>query len=434
MSNRFFWCLIFLVITVSLVACGADSPEPTRSYTVNARPSQPPTAAPTATYTLTPTETSVPTLTPAEISSDAFNIGPFERVWDLDPEIFGPKPWYDAKIWHDYENDITTIEGWNGIARVLPETIQTKVVAEGYQLIGYDDDSLAYIIGREDGMIYQVDLDMNGQPLPEGWQPVQNPESLKGMGVITDIDGNNWLATHFDVRRFDGQKWTIWTRTDLGMDPRDNEMVSPMEIHGFDLLQGLWLTSCDYGGPGPNGGGGARWWDGSNWQGAGSPVDTGCVTSVFQDEEGIYWIGVEHELWQYNSINNSWQAQPYITAPDPYYRAYAHQIFVSPQGIPWVSFNLCGGASCYDFQLAYYQNNTWQMVGEIAFMPHKILFSPVGDVWLFDPYGLYKFENGEMVLVSEIFPLAGVFDRKDRLWLVGMDSEYIPALWVEIIE
>ncbi len=438
MNNRIWKIFFYLMLILTISACGT-TPEPTLKPINDAPPpintaTPRPTNPPTPTRTLIPTYTCVPTITPSIIPIDVFNIGPFERVIELNPEIFGPKPWLDAVLWHDYETNITSIEGWNGIVRILPDITQTRVIGEDYQLVGYDDYGLAYIISKQDGMIHRIDPDYNSQILSEGWQTISFPQSLRGMGITTDFNGNVWLATHFDIRRFDGQKWTIWTRTDLGMASNDGGMISPLKTHGFDLLQGLWLTSCDDGGPGPNGGGGARWWDGTRWQGAGTPVDTGCVTSVFQDNNGIYWVGVEHELWQYNPISDSWQSHPYITAPEPYYRAYAHEIVVSPQGIPWISFNLCGGASCYDFQLAYYQNDTWQLVGEIAFMPHNILLSPGGEFWLLDPSGVYKLENDEMVLVSEIIPLAGVFDQRERLWLVGMDSEYIPAFWLEVVK
>ena len=217
-----------------------------------------------------------------------------------------------------------------------------------------------------------------GNPCQKAGSPSPLPESLKGAGIATDFDGNIWLATHFDVRRFDGQKWTIWTRKDLGMTSPDEDMpFSQMRVHDFDMLKGLWLTSCDYGGPGPNGGGGARWWDGNNWQGTGTPVDTGCVTSVFQ------------EAWA--STGSAWNMSFGSTIPSPTVGSSIPTLrpgTILPRRCGYNCGQPAGRAlgelqhvrrgQLLRFMLAYYYGSEWHFINQDpSFNSHQVLIPPM---------------------------------------------------------
>ncbi|MBN2045642.1 MAG: hypothetical protein JW757_11520 [Anaerolineales bacterium] len=428
--DKFRVYLVLLVAVLMLFSCNTLTNPDLRS--TSSDPSATPfiitdTAVPSATP---PNQEQTPT--PEERNPEVITSGPFQRTRDLDPVIFGQSIYPKAVISHNYETNITTVEGLYGQIQILSETIRTREIGEEYLLIGFDEDGLAYLINQNDGMIHRMDTDWNNQVLQENWLPIEEPVILQGTGVTTDWEGNLWLATQFDVRRFDGQQWAIWTRDQLGMDTPEEIPPSPIKIFAFNQTKNLWLASCEEIGPGPMGGGGARWWDGASWYGAGTIADNGCVHSVHQDQTGAIWLGVDQILWKMNPATGEWQSQSFLSPTEDKPRAYAYKINVSPTGEPWIVYDLCGGASCYDFQLNAWLNDEWQPIGEIAYLPQEVYFSPHGSIWVLDMYGVYLITDGQPVLVSDIYPLTAEIDPNGKLWLVGKGPDGVIGLWEEI--
>ena len=66
---------------------------------------------------------------------------------------------------------------------------------------------------------------------------------------------------------------------------KEKERMGPPVGEDLDIVFGVailesgtvWVRECEWGGPGPFGGRGVRWFDGS-WHGADSPVASGCAT------------------------------------------------------------------------------------------------------------------------------------------------------------
>ncbi len=132
-----------------------------------------------------------------------------------------------------------------------------------------------------------------------GWLPPADPDALERRGVLTDGQGQVWLATEEDVRVFADDRWTIFTRATLGMPPAsDADLLTEFTLAYSEERQQIWVGVCDWS-EGPTGGGGARWLDTAAfaagnvaWRGAQSPVGGGCVTAIAPDGAGRVWIGM----------------------------------------------------------------------------------------------------------------------------------------------
>jgi hypothetical protein len=319
----------------------------------------------------------------------------------------------------------------------------TQLVDEEQTLVGMDADGRAWLLDETGDAIYAKDAEGKLVPANAGWTPVSDPSALQGQGVVSDSQGNVWLATEQDVRVFDEEQWTIHTREAIGMPPAEWEDLLP----GFTLTyvesqQQMWVGSCDWGGPGPFGGDGARWFDGQAWHGAESPVASGCVTAIVADAEGRVWVGMDNGLvYLFDQTSGAWREFP-LPEPEGYRRGYPVALSLGSDGAPWLLSALCGGASC-DATRALYRlrGNTWTEVTGLRDYPEyliyqgptlPVLFDEAGTPWFF--MGMMAFrivnEHLEQPPAAELNVLAATVDASGRIWVVANAKEDSPALWV----
>jgi WD40 repeat protein len=379
---------------------------------------RPPTPIPTP-----PGPSPTPTL-----DLEALSTGPFRPVVTVD-DVLEEDFWYlhlhvtpDGTVWLYSDRQVAVLrdDAWSMYMAGFAGTV-----------VGIDNAARVWAVNEDVSEIsvwngaYWVDYDAE-----DGWTPIEEIEYAwqpVRRGVHTDRAGRVWIATARDVRVFDGERWTVFTRQDMGMDP----LEYPDEDNNFSItiLKGypeVWVGECDWGGPGPVGGQGVRWFDGQTWHGADSPVSQGCAGPIVEDSTGRVWAGVEGTLWQYDPASGEWTsfAPPKLEPPWDYLRiGVVLSISLDTSDDPWVVFLTCGGASCDSPVLLYHlHDGVWTCIAETTtgwFTDGGYaVFDVAGANWLFREV-VYLLEGDELEPVAALSAQTVVVDAAGRIWFMA---------------
>lgn len=290
-------------------------------------------------------------------------------------------------------------------------------------LVGVDDTRKMWILNEDGSKIFTWDGGPEYFPAWAGWSPVSDPAKMEGRGVFTDANGRVWLATDQDVRAFDGAEWAVFAAEDMGMaSPSDADILTLFTLEVIGEPGQIWVGGCDWVGSAPVGGGGARWFDGKKWQGADSPVVSGCVTAIQEDSLGRVWVGVDADLWRFDPASGEWTRFAPPLPLERYRFSSISEIALDPAGEPWPLFAVCSGASCEGGSARYrWQDGAWAPVGEIrSGMPQTLVFDGSGTPWLVGG-GVYRVEANQPVEppVALIASQAVTVDDDGRVWVAG---------------
>ncbi len=383
-----------------------------------------PASVVTATSTFIPTATSIPTSSPSPTISiptfDSFQpvarlgLSTSERVLNMVAESDGIL-WlltnqrvmhYSQDTWTDY----------------LPQFSGT--------IIGMDSNHHVWVVSDDGVQVSTWDGSAWTNMGPEtGWEP---PMPGNGMEIVwslaTDARGQTWLATDRDVRMFDGVKWKIFNLDDLGMPRPEVEDASSETTVTFLKASGyIWVINCYWMGPGPDGGGGARWYDGQVWHGSDSSVARGCATVVDEDSSGNIWLGLDNDLWRLNTSSDSWQRFPAPEQPESRFGSFT-DLALDAAGNPWPELAVCGGASCYAGNVQYHVNGgKWFQIGDVAAEPRSLYFDASGQGWLFAHDGIFRIAENQLEPVAELAILKVARDPSGKLWIIG---NYKGEIWL----
>ncbi len=416
---------IIFAVLVFLAACTTTPPEPTSTPPPETTATPSPTVTPpppTATFTPSPT----PTITLIPPPTPPASTGPLRRVAGIEPVLFGKV--IDFRLLPDGRLILTTTKGY---ATISGEDIFLQFAGYSKTVVGTDDqERMWFFLEHNAGKIYYWDGGLDFTLTDQGWDPIENFAELEGQGLITDSLGQIWLYTQTDVRMFNGQTWTIFDWEDLDMPvPPYDEISSNLQLFYLPINDQIWVSSCYWGGPGPVGGGGVRWFDGENWTGSGTGVNSGCVRSVVEDQQGRIWMGVEDILWRYAPNTAGWRSYNFPESTENQRVAFAEDIVIDSEGSPWVSFLLCGGASCGDYQRYHRQGASWAAISDVTFPPDTLLFDGDGIPWLFGK-NVFRIENNQAILIADLEIHAVTVDAQGRIWLVATPWDGDIALWV----
>ena len=187
----------------------------------------------------------------------------------------------------------------------------------------------------------------------------------------------------------------------------------------------VWVGECDWCGPGPLGGQGARWFDGQTWHGADSPVASGCVTAIEEDSAGRVWMNVWATLYRYDPASGGWSQFATPESPVEWERLrFAHAIALDPSGDPCPAMVLCG-ASCYGNIVPYHvHDGIWTQIGEVIEysglpLPVQLVAGAPGELWLSWEGGIYRIAGD---VPDPMIPLgipAIALDGAGRAWFVA---------------
>jgi hypothetical protein len=258
-------------------------------------------------------------------------------------------------------------------------------------------------------------------PLADAWFRYVRAEQNDGLGRF-------WVATSQDVRVFDGVRWTVFTPTEMGLGESSAEDLMPdLGITVLDSGE-AWVHDCLWGGPGPMGGRGVRWFDGQTWHSADAPISTGCATVIRQDSAGRIWLGVGPDLWRYDPAAGEWVTfRPTETPPFGAARyGVVRDVVPDSSTGAWVTFLLCGGASCDTDVIYHLHGGIWaQLTDQPGYGgQQKLVLDASGDPWLFWQGGIYRVTDDVPELVGEMAPdIASVTaDAAGQIWFVAPDQ------------
>lgn len=422
-ASRFFFLTLCLLIALALVliGCRPDNPQ---------LPVAPSTNAPV----IVPLETDVPTLGSTEpivnpTASPVYS-GPFKLVEGMDENI---APSFDALL--------STADGsiWLVTKEQVVKILDAKPVVylQAYvgRIMGIDDGGRVWVSGEDateisawDGMAWTT------YGAETGWKPLAESYSSTVTVGQSDSQDRTWFATPQDVRAFDGSQWTVYTADEMGMAPPEYEDLIPQFTVTITKTGTVWVGECDWGGPGPFGGGGVRWLEGETWKGASSPVSSGCVSAIVEDHLGRVWAGVDSNLWRYDPAKVEWKEFSTPESPVADMRfGLIDSISVDPNNDAWPVFVLCGGASCFGNCVLYHlQEEQFTQVGEVGEYDSGYwgpLFDAAGIPWLSWLGGIYRVTGDLPELVSPLMSRFGTEDNAGRVWFVA-SYEKMDRLWV----
>jgi hypothetical protein len=218
----------------------------------------------------------------------------------------------------------------------------------------------------------------------------------------------------------------------MDMDPTSYEdATSGFQVNIMDSNHDVWVGGCDWAGPGPINGRGARRYDGQNWYAGDSPVASGCVTLIEEDHFGNVWIGLDSTLMRYDPLTEGWLSfPPPESSPNEPRYGYITDLGQDSSGEPWPVYMLCGGASCYVGTIAIHlQDQTWSPIIESdKFGLQRFVLDAEGTLWLFWDTTVYRINGGELEFMAELFPQQVTIDANGQVWFVAK-YEGLDTLW-----
>lgn len=317
-----------------------------------------------------------------------------------------------------------------GVAKLLDTTWTVYLTDFTGTLAGIDASERVWVVSEDTNEISAWDgTSWTDYAAATGWLPIPslNDEWCHDVGWgQSDGSGRFWLATSQDVRLFDGERWTVFTPEDMGMGEVGPEGLWPTFTIEISKSTGdVWVGECDWSIIGPFGGQGARWFDGQVWQGADSPVASGCATVIEEDGAGRIWLGVDETLWRYDPASGNWTQ---FTPPEPPVEwtrfGFAHAIALDPSNDPWPAMVLCG-ASCYGKIVLYHiHDGVWTQIGEaLEFYgvepPHQFVTDAAGTGWLFWSGAIYRAAGDVPELAAHLYARSVAVDATGRVWFMA---------------
>ncbi|MBN2004513.1 MAG: hypothetical protein JXA21_14250 [Anaerolineae bacterium] len=395
---------------------------PTKDSSQTIAPSSTPTFTPSPAATSTPYPTPTPTLIPATPKPTSTPLPePLSRVSSVEDILPGnPTRIHtacDGTLWLAAKQSVAglsdgswavRLSGFDGMVVGIDTAGRVWVVSKDYTEISAWDGGAWTVYGAE-----------------QGWLPWLFAPAGQEWGQC-DRAGQFWLAAQ-DVRVFDGERWTIVTPEEMGMDGFAAESYDRnFSLNILKSTGDVWVGECAwYGG---SGGQGVRRFDGAAWHDAGAPQ--GCVVAIEEDPSGNVWLGVDEAVWRYEPDSGDWAVM--FTPPEEppfdahHYGKVISAIAVDPFGRLWLTEMLCGGGGgCLPAALYHVQDGEWTLMpgGDPRYyIPDLRVVSDVaGTVWLFGDF-VYRLTETDIELVAAARPESAAVDDTGQVWFIAGDS------------
>lgn len=291
------------------------------------------------------------------------------------------------------------------------------------QFKGIDDSGRVWLF-RQNGLISTID-GANHQVIynqNSGWPAVDWVEDM-----VLDSSGRVWFLTAADIRRLEGEQWLIIHFAEAGLGVTESESIEPT----YQLLSNgsIWLSQCNWAGPGPAGGLGVRWFDGTTWQGDDSPLAEECIFTMVSSAPDDVWFGGQQAIWHYQA--GQWQQISFPTAPAGSNGfGFVSHLSIDSTNTPWPILSLCGGASCFAGELLYTLNATnWQQIeGWNGLYPAIIQADQQGNKWIFNNGGIYQWQNNQLTVWPDLIPVKVPAGNQTPLWFAAQYENQL-LLW-----
>ncbi|GAP16155.1 hypothetical protein LARV_03951, partial [Longilinea arvoryzae] len=377
------------------------------------------TVAPAPTFTLAPSRTPLPPST-----------GPFKLVRGFDSQLI---PGLLTTLTSDGKGRFW-LSGPNDAVLLDPATGDAARVRFSRPPLGVDSGSRAWELAENGSYVSAWDgEDWTDYAEGLGWTPATVTQAP--LEFRSDASGNVWLVTAADVRRFDGQRWRVFTPYEMGITLPWKAGVST------DLVLALgpdstWVGSCDRAGGEPTGQGGLRRLQNDRWMDAGLPALPACITALTAAPDGSVWVGLYGgTLWHFDTAAQTWSGP--LALPLPPDRTYYTNFLELPldrDGNPWPLVELCTASGCGQQVTRFHldENGNLQATGLSQEPPQqRLLFDATGQAWLLTPDSIGPLaEDGSFTPLEGLSVIAAAFDSGGRLWLAA-ESEGQLGLWVD---
>jgi hypothetical protein len=293
------------------------------------------------------------------------------------------------------------------------------------RVIGIDRDGRFWVVGEDFGEISAWDgSSWTAYGAGAGWAPIADTWYRHVGWGRCDPAGRFWLTTSQDVRVFDGGTWTVFTPEDMGIGQFPSESCVPQfQITILESSGDIWIGHCEWAGVGPCGGQGARWFDGSAWHGADSPVSNGCVAALEEDSAGNVWLGLDDVLWRFEPGSGNWaEFVPPETPPLGYRRHGAILgLTVDAFGRKWVVEFLCGGAGCDAHAVYHVRDGLWTLLSRAEDVYYVLVLraatDAAGRAWLFGDI-VYRLTETDYSPAAFLTPTSVAVDPAGRIWFI----------------
>ncbi len=415
--------------TITVTSTSTRLPTRTFTATFTSTPSFTPTR--TSTITPTPSETPTPSTTPTAF---IFDQGVFERAFVVDQVIFGIinrlQVANDGSFWFGSPY---------AVGRYI---LETKIFTQENlpdPVIGLTQDGRAWILPGAGTPLRT----WNGSTFVEynqtnSWLPPQGygaPSPLEST-FSSDIDGNVWLTTAYDVRRLRGDQWQIFLPELMGFELPYRKTISTSFVLANSKISNLaWVGSCNWQDLERMDGDGVRQFDGTRWSEVEIPAEKGCVTAIAADKSGHAWVGMDGRLWRFDEKLDTWSE---FTPPDlnpVQYIGFSHgavlDITIAPDGSAWVLYELCGSPGCKTRQIRYrILNGLWSPMRDSSqISPPLLLFDKNSTAWLFDINVIHRMENNTFKPVAWMDWWEAAMDKNGTIWVLTGKLNAEMILW-----
>ena len=421
--------MVLLTLAFLISACGGILPFPTpEKLPDNITATTTVIQSPQITITIPPSQTPKPSPIP---SSTPLPAGPFQPVlpeMELPPELTSIlHASGDGTLWILSEQDIL----------ILRENTWELTLAEiPGVLAGIDQSGLIWVIKPDGSSISSWDGKIwNTYAEDSGWMPFEDYFYIIGPPIL-DQFGQVWITTSMDLRVFDGQGWVRYTPKGLGLShplEAEENVLPNLHLKYLESSQELWLGTCNWTGAGPIGGQGVLRYNGYSWQEIDPAISSGCTEVIVEDSNGGIWIGLDGDVWRYDSKTGKLDQFPAPQSPhggSSFFNG-AGAIGLDSENNPWADLLLCGGGGCgFGTILYHFYQGEWIKIIEEDFYYHDLVFDQSGMPWLLTPGGIYQIEDNqpELFLELPIIPNSSVINREGQVWFLVKQADEI-QLW-----
>lgn len=435
MRPRFSTLCALLILAGLLSACAKGTPTATPTPTVTFTPTATSTRTPRPTRipTQTPTRTltPIPSLTPTPLGPSA---GPFAWVLPLTDTLPGFWLWVDVaadgRLWLTANSGAAWLSDDGRSFQTLLYTgpqfavdLQQNAWTPNSVPLGTDSAGRNWVFHPNSGTI-------------SGWDGANWVLFTESQGWISYVDlfapqfkpriqsapdGSAWLATAWDVRRFQDQTWRTFTAQEMGL---KLPYLDPLRS-SFHVALGAggeaWVSSCDWKDGAAQGGGGVAHWDGRSWSSAGLPDANLCVSGLALGSDGVLWAAAPGGLWR-RGTDGVWSQYALPELPGMLSYNAASELVAGPDGSVWAQYWLCNTTSCNEMQGRWLlKNEVWTQVGGIDQLQEShLLAAPDGSGWIFRARRVERFADGQLKTAAEIEPAAWSLDQKGRIWMIAV--------------
>jgi hypothetical protein len=110
-------------------------------------------------------------------------------------------------------------------------------------------------------------------------------------------------------------------------------------------------------------------------------------------------------LWRYTPNTGEWKQYPTPDSPMEWNRfGFVDQLAIAPNGDPWVSYALCGGASCFGPIARFHiHEENWVLIGEIDESTlNRFVFDAEETTWLVIEAGVFRISDNVPEFVAPL--------------------------------